>query len=108
MRGTASPSRALADSPVHGSVDGRSGDAEKFSDLARRVGAGAVQLHEVSLLRGSELGLSAAELAGDLRDRLLRSSLKSNASGYSGRACFLSAPHVRKEPSSVGGFSTAE
>jgi len=32
------------------------------------VGAGAVQLHEVLLLRRRQLGLAASELAGGLRD----------------------------------------
>jgi len=54
---------------LHGSVDGRAGDAEELGDLAGGVGAGAVQLHEVLLLRGGELGLAAAELASGLGDR---------------------------------------
>ena len=50
-------------------VGRRAGDAEELRDLAGGVGAGAVQLHEVLLLRGGELGLATAELAGGLGDR---------------------------------------
>ena len=44
-------------------VNRRPSYAEKLRDLASRVLAGTVQLHEVLLLRGGELGLAAAELA---------------------------------------------
>ena len=50
-------------------IDRGAGHAEELGDLASRVGAGAVQLHEVLLLRGREFGLATAKLAGGLRDR---------------------------------------
>ena len=50
-------------------IDIRAGYAEELCNLARRMGARAVQLLQVLLLRWGELGLAAAELAGGLGDR---------------------------------------
>ena len=51
------------------STDRRPGHAEQLGNVAGRVGAGAVKLHEVLLLRGGEFRLAATEPAGGLGDR---------------------------------------
>jgi hypothetical protein len=58
--------RSRSPGPPDDTADHRASDGEQFDDLACRILAGLVQLHQVILLRGRELGLGAAELAGGL------------------------------------------
>lgn len=85
--GATEPSlRSRLHGPLNGPVDRRAGDAEGLCDLARRVGAAAVLLHELLLLLERERGLAAAEPASGLCDRHTLASAGADKIGFERRA----------------------
>ena len=78
------------------------GDTEELGNFTGGVGAGAVQLHEVLLLRRGELGLSSAELACGLGDR---HTLSGAGPDEVGLELSHRAEDVEKHPpNGIGGF----
>jgi len=88
-------------SSLNGAVHRRPGDTEELGDLASRVLPGAVQLHEVLLLRGGELGLASAELPGGLGDGHALAGAGTDEVGFE---LGDHAEHVEEQPADgVGG-----